>query len=211
VKNHLWGFTTRESARCPPDLGRQPAPGATPARHSRAESCRCKSEPTGRLIAYRRHGSGPSLRCLLTGTEEAAKAIGVGVATLHRWQNHPEFQKAYRKANSQAVRQAVARLQQSTGAAASTVLKLMVDAKTPVAVKARLALSILDLASHLDGLSFRDALNYQVGGHAHLDGPPVLISHTVVFCYVCESPIPQTKPGPQPSYWLYAGDSPTEP
>ena len=30
--------------------------------------------------------------------EEAARAIGIGTATLLRWQKEPEFQKAYREA-----------------------------------------------------------------------------------------------------------------
>ena len=30
--------------------------------------------------------------------EEAARAAGIGVATLIRWQKEPEFQKAYREA-----------------------------------------------------------------------------------------------------------------
>ncbi len=50
-----------------------------------------------------------------------------------------EFQSDYRTARREAVRQATARLQQATGAAASTVMKLMVDVNTPAVVRLRAA------------------------------------------------------------------------
>jgi hypothetical protein len=59
--------------------------------------------------------------------EEAARAAGIGTRTLLRWMQVPEFSAAYRKARRDAVSQSTARLQQATGAAASTLLKVMVD------------------------------------------------------------------------------------
>jgi hypothetical protein len=44
--------------------------------------------------------------------EEAARSVGIGTATLLRWQKLPEFQDAYRQARRQAFSQSVARLQQ---------------------------------------------------------------------------------------------------
>jgi hypothetical protein len=76
--------------------------------------------------------------------EEAARASGVSVATLLRWQKLPEFQAAYREARRAAFGQAVARLQQATGAAVSTLLKVMVDPNTPASTKVRAADSVLD-------------------------------------------------------------------
>jgi hypothetical protein len=60
-----------------------------------------------------------AVAALLTqrNVEEAARAVGIGVATLLRWQKEPEFQKAYRDARRAAFGQAVARLQQMSGAA----------------------------------------------------------------------------------------------
>jgi hypothetical protein len=75
--------------------------------------------------------------------EEAAPAVGIGTATLLRWQKEPEFQKAYREARRAAHGQSIARLQQATSAAVSTLLKLMVDASTP-ASKVRAADSVLN-------------------------------------------------------------------
>jgi hypothetical protein len=76
--------------------------------------------------------------------EEAARAVGIGTATLLRWQKEPEFQKAYRAARRAAHGQSVARLQQATSAAVSTLLKVMVDANTPASTKVRAADSVLN-------------------------------------------------------------------
>ena len=76
--------------------------------------------------------------------EEAARIVGISIATLLRWQKKPEFQKAYREARRAAHGQSIARLQQATSAAVSTLLKVMVDANTPPATKVRAADSVLD-------------------------------------------------------------------
>ena len=62
--------------------------------------------------------------------EEAVRAVGIGTATLLRWQKEPEFQAAYRAARRAAHAQSVARLQQATSAAVTTLLKVMVDPTT---------------------------------------------------------------------------------
>ena len=75
--------------------------------------------------------------------EEAARAAGIGVATLVRWQKDPEFQKAYRGARRAVHQQSTARLQQATGAAVTTLFKVLVDPATPASVKVRAADSVL--------------------------------------------------------------------
>jgi hypothetical protein len=89
-----------------------------------------------------------AIAALLTSrnVEEAAKTIGVGTNTLLRWLEIPEFKKAYLGARRKAVSQAIARVQQTTGPAVSTLQKLMVDPKTSDAVKARIAVAILALS-----------------------------------------------------------------
>jgi len=77
-------------------------------------------------------------------TEEAARAVGVAHKTLLRWLQIPEFQTAYREARRAAFSQSIARLQQATGAAVSTLLKVMVDPSTPASTKVRAADSVLD-------------------------------------------------------------------
>jgi alkylhydroperoxidase family enzyme len=80
-------------------------------------------------------------------TEEAAKSIGVSAKTLLRWQKLPEFERAYREARMAAFRQSTTRLQQASSPAVTTLLKIMVDAAAPLAVKARCAYYILDHAN----------------------------------------------------------------
>jgi hypothetical protein len=79
--------------------------------------------------------------------EEAAKAVGISTKTLLRWTKEPEFDTAYRAARRTAFSQSVARLQQASGAAASTLLKIMVDPGTPPATRVRAADSVLDHAA----------------------------------------------------------------
>src|SRR5580658_3997571 len=76
--------------------------------------------------------------------EEAAKATGIAPNTLLKWMKEPEFQQAYRAARRAAHGQSIARLQQATSAAVSTLLKVMVDAGTPASTKVRAADSVLN-------------------------------------------------------------------
>ena len=80
-----------------------------------------------------------AIAALLThrNIEEAAGAAGIGARTLLRWLKIPEFQAAYRQARRDAFGQAVARLQQATSAAATTLLKTMIEPATPASVRVR--------------------------------------------------------------------------
>jgi uncharacterized protein with ATP-grasp and redox domains len=78
--------------------------------------------------------------------EEAARSINLNPNTLLRWLDIPEFRDAYRKARREAVQQAVARLQQATGIASLTMLKLMTDSNVPGAVRLRAAAYVFDYA-----------------------------------------------------------------
>ena len=90
-----------------------------------------------------------AIAALLTqrNIEEAAKAAGIGANTLLRWLKVPEFQTAYREARRAAFGQAVARLQQGTSAAATTLLKTMIDPGTPASVRVRAAEAIFHHAT----------------------------------------------------------------
>ncbi len=78
-----------------------------------------------------------AIAALLTqrNVEEAARAAGIGVRTLLRWMKLPEFQSAYRQARRDAFGQAIARLQQGTSPAATTLLKIMIDPSVPASVR----------------------------------------------------------------------------
>lgn len=71
--------------------------------------------------------------------EEAARAASVPPRTLHRWLNDPEFDAAYRKARHIAFGQSGARLQRGTGAAVTTMLKIMLDAHVSPSIRLRAA------------------------------------------------------------------------
>jgi hypothetical protein len=90
-----------------------------------------------------------AIAALLTqrNVEEAARAAGIGVRTLLRWLKLPEFQTAYRQARREAFGQAVARLQQGTSAAATTLLKIMIDPNAPASVRVRAADSVFNHAA----------------------------------------------------------------
>jgi hypothetical protein len=78
--------------------------------------------------------------------EDSARVAGVGVTTLLRWLKIPEFRDEYLKARREAVEQASARLQQATGAAGVTILKLMTDPSVPPGVRLRSAECVFDYA-----------------------------------------------------------------
>ena len=78
--------------------------------------------------------------------EEAAAAAGISVATLLRWQKLPEFQNAFRKARRAVHAQAMARIQQATGPAVSTVLRVMSDPQTPPATRMRAGQIVIELS-----------------------------------------------------------------
>src|SRR3954468_15767902 len=90
-----------------------------------------------------------AIAALLTqrNIEEAAKAAGIAPNTLLKWMKEPEFDAAYRAAKRAAYGQAVARLQQGTSAAATTLLKTLIDPNTPASVKVRAAEAIFNHAA----------------------------------------------------------------
>ncbi len=89
-----------------------------------------------------------AIAALLTqrNLDEAARAIGVAPNTLLKWMKLPEFDAAYREARRAAFRQSVARLQQGAPAAATTLLKTMIDPDTPASVRIRAAECVMNHA-----------------------------------------------------------------
>jgi len=71
--------------------------------------------------------------------EEAARTAKVPARTLYRWMNEPDFDAAFRKAKRTAFGQSLARLQQASSAATSTMLKIMIDVSTPASTRLRAA------------------------------------------------------------------------
>jgi|SRR5579871_503288 len=79
--------------------------------------------------------------------EEASRAVPISAKTLLRWMKEPEFEAAYRKARRLAYGQSIARLQQASSAAATTLLRIMADANSPPSCRLRAADSVLSHAS----------------------------------------------------------------
>lgn len=78
--------------------------------------------------------------------EDAARVAGVGTTTLYRWMKDPVFAGAYREARLAAYGQAGARLEQASGPAATTILRIMVDPGAPAGAKVRAAVLALEHA-----------------------------------------------------------------
>jgi hypothetical protein len=121
---------------------------------------------TRQLMAARKSMLGrkqeETIAALLTqrNLDEAAKAAGISMRTLMRWLKLPEFQAAYREARRTAYSQAVAKLQQGATAAATTLLKVMVDQSTPASVKVRAAECVMNHSSkaiEIEDVEFRVA------------------------------------------------------
>ena len=77
------------------------------------------------------------------GVDNAARAVGIAPRTLYRWMNEPLFDRAYRKARRASFGQGTARLQQASGAAVSSILKIMLDPQAPASTKLRAAELVL--------------------------------------------------------------------
>lgn len=56
---------------------------------------------------------------------EASQQCGIAEATIHRWLKDADFQTAYREARRAVVQQAIAQVQQATGAAVETLRTVM--------------------------------------------------------------------------------------
>jgi hypothetical protein len=79
--------------------------------------------------------------------EDAARACDTPPRTLYRWLKEPDFERGYRTARRQSFGQSIARLQQGSTAAATTLLKVMVDPATPASTRVRAAEAVLNHAA----------------------------------------------------------------
>jgi len=87
----------------------------------------------------------------------AAEKVGIGEATLHRWLKLDAFREAYRAARRDTVEKAMALIQNSTWAAATTLVRLLGSSSD--SVKLRAAQALLDQASKgLETLDFEERL-----------------------------------------------------
>jgi len=97
-----------------------------------------------------------AIAALLTSksVEDAARALDLSPNTLLRWLQIPEFRTDYLKVRRESVYQSVARMQQATGAAGITILKIMTDPNAPSAVRLRAAEYVFEIA--MKGIELED-------------------------------------------------------
>ena len=79
--------------------------------------------------------------------EKAAASAGISKVTAWRITKTREFQDEFRRARRESFSQATARLQHGSGAAAATLLKVMVDQGAPAASRVRAADLVLGHAA----------------------------------------------------------------
>src|SRR3984957_14169992 len=79
--------------------------------------------------------------------EDAARACNTPIRRLYRWMTETEFDAAFRAARRKADGQSVSRLQQGSAAAATTLLKVMVNPATPASMRLRAAEAVLTHAA----------------------------------------------------------------
>lgn len=78
---------------------------------------------------------------------EAARVANIRPQTLGRWMKEPEFEAAWGAARRAVLEQAVARLQKASGAAVTTLLKIMFDPAAPAAARLKAAEVVLKHAA----------------------------------------------------------------
>ena len=105
-------------------------------------------DPSGHTIPSRRVEEAVLAMLQHPSTEMAAASIGVSAVTFWRWTKTSAFQQAFRQARRETFSQAIARLQQASSAAVSTLLKVMVDGNAPAASRVRAAGCVLEHALH---------------------------------------------------------------
>jgi transposase-like protein len=79
--------------------------------------------------------------------EDAARAVGVSTNTLLRWMKESEFRALYQAARRLAFSQSLGRLQEASGAAVTTTLKIMLDANAPPGIRLRAAAIVFEQAA----------------------------------------------------------------
>lgn len=91
---------------------------------------------------------------------DAAAVVGVNERTIYTWLGDPTFSEAYRAARREATQQAIARLQQSSSAAAERLERLLTCGKPAIELGAARsiiefsvkAVELEDLAARLEAL-----------------------------------------------------------
>ena len=97
------------------------------------DKSRKQDEAIAALLTY------PTLR-------EAAAAAHIGLTTLVRMMERPDFDAAYKQARKQVISAAVGRLQALVGTAVETLNEIMIDTDAPTSSRVASARAVLEMA-----------------------------------------------------------------
>jgi hypothetical protein len=126
--------------------------------------------------------------------EDAAREVGISPNTLVRWIKEPEFQAACREARRAVFSHAIGRLQDAAGAAATTLLKIMVDPNAPAAIRLRAAEVVLEQAAKTFEMEDIDA---RVGKLEQAAGSPSNSrKRSADLAWLSARPVPDASPMP---------------
>jgi transposase-like protein len=126
------------------------------------------------------HKKEQAIAALLThrNVEAAARAVGISANTLLRWSKEPEFDAAYREARRTVFSQSIGRLEDASGAAVTTVLKIMLDSNVPAGTRLRAAEVVLEQgtkAMEMEAVLARVAELERAAGSTHRSHQPSTI------------------------------------
>lgn len=81
--------------------------------------------------------------------EKAAAAAGISYTTAWRISKTPEYKKEYLDARRKCFSQTLGRMQHASSAAASTLMRIMLDPKEPAAARVRASATVLHCTAKL--------------------------------------------------------------
>lgn len=126
--------------------------------------------------------------------EDAAREVGISRNTLMRWMKEPEFQTKCREARRTVFSHAIGRLQDSAGAAATTVLRIMLDPNAPAHTRLRAAEVVLEQAAQageIENMAARVARLEQAAGSTSKSR-----KHSADLTWVSARPLPEAATTP---------------
>jgi len=101
--------------------------------------------------------------------QKAAASVGISTVTAWRIRKTPEFGDEYRKARREVVMQSLARLQQGTALAVSTLLSVVADPNNSASSRVQAASRVLDYAKDM---SVIEDLEYRIARLEQIEGRP---------------------------------------
>ena len=119
-----------------------------------------RPEPKPKPLLTRKQETGLAALISQPTMKEAATLAGVNEATLWRWLQLPDFEKAYRQARRETVKHAIVKLQAASSQAVDVLIEVMTDETAPEFARLAAAKAVLEFsmkAVEVDDLAVRVA------------------------------------------------------